>query len=384
MSQFFRGMLAVLTPVLTAELGMTNSQLSVASSVWFLTFAFAQFPIGYFLDTRGPRLTASLLLGLFGGGGSLWFAYATTPQDIIFAMAMIGIGCAPVLMATFMIFSREFRSDLFATLSSTFVSLGLLGSVMGSQPLVWAVEKFGWRECSLGFALFTVLLAILIFLFTKTHTPVANAKQGSFLKVLSIRALWPIFPLIFVAYATAASIRGLWIAPVMLEVHGATIHEIGLVTLAMSVAQIVGTLFYGPLDRLFNTRKWVVLIGNLVVVAALAVIAFDISLQITAFAGLIVVIGLFSASYAVQMAHGRSLIPEHMTGRGITLMNFFSIGGAAVVQYLSGRLVEFAPTMFPQTSEFALLFGFYTMIMAIALVIYLFCQDTKPGQRTIQ
>lgn len=371
----------MLTPVLTAELGMTTSELSVASAVWFMTFAFAQFPIGYLLDTRGPRLTASLLLGIFGAGGSILFAYAATPQHIILAMAMIGIGCAPVLMATFMVFAREFRPELFATLSSTFVSIGLIGSVMGSQPLVWAVESFGWRNCSFGFGLFTAILAALVFSLTKAHKPVPDARKGSFLQVLTIRAMWPIFPLIFIAYATAASIRGLWIAPMMLDVHNATIHQIGMVTLAMSIAQIVGTFTYGPLDRVFQSRKWVVFGGNIFVVSALAIITVNISMQVIFFSVLIVVIGVFSASYAVQMAHGRSLIPEHMTGRGMTLMNFFSIGGAGVMQYTSGRLVEYAPTLLPNTNVYAVLFGFYTLAMATALLIYLFCQDTKPGQR---
>ena len=54
LSQFYRSFLAVLTPALTAELGATKADLSLASGVYFLTFALAQFPIGVSLDRFGP------------------------------------------------------------------------------------------------------------------------------------------------------------------------------------------------------------------------------------------------------------------------------------------------------------------------------------------
>ena len=42
---------------------------------------------------------------------------ATTPTHITIAMAMIGIGCSPVLMASYYIFARSHAPALFATLA---------------------------------------------------------------------------------------------------------------------------------------------------------------------------------------------------------------------------------------------------------------------------
>ena len=51
-------------------------------------------------------------------------------------------------------------------------------------------------------------------------------------------------------------------------------------------------------------------------------------------------IGGFGMTYGVLMAHGRSFVPDHLLGRGITLLNVLFIGGAGVLQPLSGALMK--------------------------------------------
>lgn len=98
LSQFFRAFLAVLSPSLRVDLGATPEDLAFASGLWFFSFAAMQLPVGWALDTVGPRRTAASLLLVGGGGGAALFAVATQPLHINLAMVLIGIGCAPVLM----------------------------------------------------------------------------------------------------------------------------------------------------------------------------------------------------------------------------------------------------------------------------------------------
>jgi hypothetical protein len=44
-------------------------------------------------------------------------------------------------------------------------------------------------------------------------------------------------------------------------------------TLIMGLAMVAGNFAYGPMDRVFGTRKWVVSGGNLAGVACLAAVA---------------------------------------------------------------------------------------------------------------
>ena len=49
----------------------------------------------------------------------------------------------------------------------------------------------------------------------------------------------------------------------------------------MSVGMIFGTFFYGPLDRIFKTRKWIVLTGNFICLLSVAGLSFLSELSYT-------------------------------------------------------------------------------------------------------
>ena len=87
LSQFYRAFLAVLTGVLGRDIGATPDDLAAASGLWFLTFAVMQIPVGWALDTIGPRKTAPALL-MIGALGAVAFAMATTVLHIKLAMVL--------------------------------------------------------------------------------------------------------------------------------------------------------------------------------------------------------------------------------------------------------------------------------------------------------
>lgn len=378
-SQFFRAFLAVLTPVLQRDLSMTPTELAYASGAWFIAFAAMQFPVGTLLDTIGPRRTAGIIFTIFAGSGIFLFAYASSPLAIIVAMALIGIGCSPVLMAPFYIFAREFSPAQLATLVSTFIAVGTLGNIAGSEPLAAAVDAFGWRTSAMGLGVGTVVVGIAILLLARDPAKLdAAGAKGSYLELLKIRALWPIFPVILMGYTVAAGLRGLWIGPYHADVFGYNTLEIGRVTLYMSIALALGTLCFGPLDRIFNSRKRVVMGGNFVVLALCVYMAFAPSVSALTGTLVFVAIGFFGSSYAVQMTHGRAFLPAHMTGRGATLLNFCSIGGAGLFQWVSGPVVEMSVDPANPESQYQALFIFYSVLMVIAVVAYAFSRDVKP------
>lgn len=140
-SQFFRSFLAVLISQLSLDLGATADQLALASGLWFLAFSAMQIPIGWALDKFGPRLTAGLLL--ISGGGAVIFAAVQAVWHVYLAIVLLVVGCAPVLMEAYFIFSRLYPAKVFATLAAVMVVNGSLGNLAGSAPLVYAVQALG-------------------------------------------------------------------------------------------------------------------------------------------------------------------------------------------------------------------------------------------------
>ncbi|MGB0912899.1 MAG: MFS transporter, partial [Phaeobacter italicus] len=266
LSQFYRAFLAVLTSALETDIGTTPEDLAFASGLWFLTFAAMQLPVGWALDRIGPSRTAAALLLVGGGGGALLFAVATAPIHVSLAMVLIGVGCSPVLMASYYIFARQYPPRQFATLAAVMLGVGSLGNLVASYPTALAVEWVGWRGTMIGLAVVSALVAVGIGVTVRDPEKVSapdDAPKGSVLDILRMPVLWPIFLLMLVAYAPSAALRGLWIGPYLSDVFNMSRADVGLASLAMGIAMILGTFAYGPMDRLLGTRKGVILGGNL-------------------------------------------------------------------------------------------------------------------------
>ena len=383
LSQFYRSFLAVLTPALEMELGATKADFSQASGAWFVAFALMQFGVGVSLDRFGPRRTAAVMLAVGGGGGALVFGLATSPSMLVVAMALIGIGCAPVLMASLFIFAKTFKAARFAVATSWFVALGSLGNVFGATPLAAASESFGWRPVILSVAALTLVVALALLVFVRDPArspdePADGVGFGGFAELLRLRVLWPIIPLTAINYAPAVGIRGLWAGPYLTDVFGADALVIGNVTLFMAVAMVAGAFLYGPLDTLFGTRKWVGVVGNTVGVAVIGVLALSPQASLLTVTLLFVLIGVSGSSYGLLMAHARAFVPAHLIGRGVTLMNFFSIGGVGVMQFASGAVITGATVPGEPVAAYQALFGFYAVALALSVIVYLKARDARP------
>ena len=380
-SQFYRSFLAVLTPALIADIGVTKADLSLASGLWFAAFALMQFGVGVSLDTFGPRRTAAGLFGIAGGAGVALFSVAQAPWMIIAAMGLIGIGCSPVLMSSFYIFARTRDAARFAFLASVFIGVGNLGNIIGAAPMAAASEAFGWRTVTAGLAVMTVAVGALIFAVVRDPQSATARGEGGFggyLTLLRIPVLWLIIPAVIVHYAAAAGIRGLWAGPYLTDVFGADALAIGQVTLWMAIAMAIGSIAYGPLDTYFNSRKWVAFWGALVGVAALAFMALVPASSLGVVTFCLIVIGMSGLGYGVFMAHARTWFPPELTGRGVTLMNFGTIGGVAGMQIASGRVATAFEVPGDPAAGYTALFAFYAVVLAVALAIYLFAPDARP------
>lgn len=376
LSQFYRSFLAVLTEALKTDVGASAEDLANASGLWFLAFALMQIPVGEALDRIGPRRTAGILLLIGGAGGAALFGMATSPAHISVAMVLLGIGCSPVLMASYYIFARVYPAAVFATLAAVLLGVGSLGNLLGALPMALAAEAFGWRGTLIGLAAVSAVVAMGLLVTVKDPERVVHEARGSIIDLLKMPALWLIFPLALVQYAPAAGLRGLWIGPYMGDVFGYDTTAIGNVTLIMGLAMILGTFAYGPLDRLLGTRKWVIFGGNAAAMVALAGLwalpAANPGLSVA----LCAAVGFFGASFPMIMAHGRSFYPEHLVGRGVTLMNLFAIGGVGIFQVVTGRLHSaVAQGADTAAAPYGALFGFFAALLIAGLLPYLFCRD---------
>ena len=348
-SQFFRSFLAIVASDLTRDLGYGPAELGWIGSAWFITFALFQFPVGYLLDTAGPRRTMGGLM-LAGVVGAIIFAISPGFWTSVLGMALVGIGCSPMLMASLYIFGRTEKPERFSALAAGIVGLGNLGNLAAATPLALAAATFGWRWSMAGVGLAMGLAAALILLLLRDPPRLGRddgsraTMIGDVLAIIRIPALWLTFPLHLVAYAMVATERGLWVGPYLDVVHGLDAIARGNAAFAMSVGMALGALACGPATRWLGGVKTPAWIGNAVTAALLLVLGLLPLLGAGASVVLLVLIGFFGLTYSLLLSHGRQFIPDQLLGRGVTFLNFLAIGGAGLLQAATGRWIDTALT----------------------------------------
>jgi sugar phosphate permease len=379
LSIFYRSFLSVIAEPLRADLGLTASDLGALSAAWFVAFALMQFPVGWALDQVGPRRTVAACMAL-GTVGAVLFALAPSAALATVAMALIGVGCAPVFMAALYLLARNTETSRFAGLASLFIGLGSLGNLIGAAPLARAADAFGWRSAMLAvaglFAAAALLAAVLV------HDPPRDAAAAigtrrddgvwsGLSAILRLRPLWLLAPLVLTAYACLVTTRGLWIAPYLGEVNGLGRQAQGDAAFAMALAMVAGAFAIGWLERHLGCAKRAVVATTAALIAAYgALAAFGARDGLVATA-LFVAIGFAGFNYAVLMAHARLFFPPHLTGRGMTSVNFLFIAGAAAVQYASGAWVDLArASALPPSATYAAMHAAFALLLAAALAIY--------------
>ena len=90
---------------------------------------------------------------------------------------------------------------------------------------------------------------------------------------------------------------------------------------------------------------------------------------------LLTLLCLLSCYPVVVVAHGRSLFPDHLVGRGATTVNLAQTLGCAALPALTGRVVAAAPAA---SEAYPLVFGTLALALGLGLAGYLTGRDAPP------
>jgi len=381
LSQFFRSFLTVIADELARDLGAGPQDLGAMGSAWFLTFAAAQFLVGILLDKVGPRRSVAGMM-LFAVLGAVLFSQAGSVTMGIVAMALIGLGCSPILMGALYVFAKTEDPARFAMLGSVFLSVGLIGSLLAATPLAVLVAAFGWRIVL--FVLAGVTLVSLLLIAVVMRDPPQEEVQpgvdqslfGALITLLKLPALWPILFMSVFITAEVFTERALWIGPYLGAVHGLDLVARGHAILAFAIAMTLSASLAGPLAKRLDNPKRVVLVGSGMAGFGFLALGLWPAMPLVPAMLVLCLIGLFGVTFAVMLAHARLFMPGHVIGRGITFANFLSIGGTGVVQYASGAAIAgMQRTGYSTIETYGLLHLAFGVTLLVAACVYAFAPE---------
>ena len=392
LSQFLRSVPAVIAPDLRSELNLTAIELSSLPAALFLGSALMQLPVGVLLDRFGPRRTIAIFL-LISAVGTTLISRAESSSVLALALFVAGCGIAPVYMGLIVLLSRWVPRDRLATASSIAVAVSGAGLLLSAAPFAWASVVIGWRE-TLGFVgLGAALLSAIVWLVSRDRPPgempekvVPETLRQTILGlkyVLRDKRLYALASVASISVGSFLTTRALWTGPYLNDVFGLDMISRGNVILALSVAWLVSALFYGPLDRLFDTRRGVVSVGAISMALSFVLLAVNNSASVGVVTVLLVLLGLSSSFTALIFAHARALFPDTHTGRAITAINLFIWSGVFLIQVITGFIVN----AFPADSQghspieaYQAMFITLAIALIVAVFVYRRIEDVPPSK----
>ena len=342
LSFLFRTINGTIAEQLISEFHLGADDLGLLTSVYFLTFAAAQIPVGILLDRYGPRLVQSLVL-LVAAAGAALFAASDSFWLLLVGRALIGLGVAAALTAGLKAIILWFPSERASLLNGVMIMLAGFGAVTATLPADYLLVSIGWRGLFELLALGSVGCALLIFLVVP-RAPLPAGLRGRSVGLRTVYAdprFWRLAPLSASCIGTAWALQGLWAARWFSDVESLGRPELLWNLLLMAIASSVSAFLLGFIVH--KVRKLDIspraLLGFVAIVFFLAQGAalLRVPLPLCLPWGVVAAISTATVlSYAVLA----DFFPKELAGRANAALNVFHIGCAFVTQYATGLVVQ--------------------------------------------
>jgi len=330
------------------------------ASMYFYAYMIMQIPVGILSDSLGARKTVSAGM-LLAGTGSIIFGFAPSTAFIYLGRFLVGIGVSTVFVSILKIQSQWFREREFGTMSGLTALLGNLGGVMAQTPLAIMVALFTWRLTFAAIGVFSVLLAILCYLFIRNTPgemgfPAINEAQklekagsssrpdllGALREVMSKWQVWPAF--IFFGFFSGAylAFAGAWGVSYLTEVYAMDKGASSAIISFAIYGAMGGSFFSGWLSDKMGLRKLPLLILGTLFTLGWGVLVFsnggmppEIILK-----PLFFFMGFTGSCFVLSWAITKEINAPRFTGIAISVVNTGGFLGTALITTFMGVIID--------------------------------------------
>jgi MFS family permease len=379
LSIFFRHVTAVISRDLGQEFALTPADLGFLTSMYLLTFAAFQLPLGVLLDRYGPRRVVAALM-LVAAAGALVFALARDLTMLSVGRALIGLGVSAGLMGAIKAFSVWFPKR-FATVNGIYVAVGGLGSLSATAPAEWLAAAHGWRAMFWMLAAGSLAAAALVYFVVPERTPPGGGQTlrkqiAAFRLVYSSAVFWRVALPYIIGQSTYTALQGLWLGPWLYDVAGQDRPSVANYLFISALGYVFGSAFFGfASDRL--SRMVVYKVALSISLVMLALIAAGVQTGVGAILALYAFTGIASVlTYAILTP----LYPPEMTGRVNTASNMLMFGLSFGLQWGIGAVLRLYPVVDGHYSPTGYTVAFATLASAqLAALLWLLPMSSGSG-----
>ena len=343
-STLLRAITATISPELVSEFNLSSGELGLLGGGYFLGFASVQIPLGFLLDSKGPRKIVSYFLSL-SIVGLILFSTAQNLSMLLISRVLIGVGVGACLMGPLTAYRIWFQDETQQRANSWMLMVGAIGMLSSSLPVQYFLPLIGWRSIFLILALLTLICIILIIIFIpKWHTKSIEIEQfnENKLSIVWNNSLFKsLIPMGFFSYGGLFAIQTLWAGPWMTRVSGYTPDEsakgLFLIYFSMLISFLCWGYFVPKFSKNVNDAIRLLRIGAPLNLIVLALIIYLGPKAGSIHWALFIVSSIFLS--LTQPAVGMAFSLKN-AGKALTSFNLLIFIGAFFIQWIIGVIID--------------------------------------------
>ncbi len=356
MSYLFRTVNAIISPQLVSDVGLTAADLGLMTSVYFITFAATQLPLGIVLDRFGPRRVQACLM-MVAALGAAMFALGDDIGTLLVGRALVGIGVSACLMAAIKANVEWFPGHRLPLVNGIIFAFGTFGALSTTVPLELLVRTVDWRTvfwCLAGLSVVSGLAIAVVVPERSAGSPVKRRSGEGIGWAAELKPIygslyfWRLSILVCLHNGVFLSYQALWAAPWLRDVAGQSRSAVAESMFLFNVGMFAGVLSIGLLaGRLQKSGIPVVVpltVGVILSIAVQSVFAAGG----TAFPAILCLLfGYFGSWSTLGYAALNQHFPTALTGRVNTAHNMLTFVSAFAIQWFVGIIIGLFPAPGP-------------------------------------
>jgi predicted MFS family arabinose efflux permease len=316
------------------------------SSIYYISYASMQIPVGLLLDRYGPRLVACFFLLMIVGGIFLFVSASSWPIALI-GRALIGMGSAGGLLSTAKVTRMIFTDKMYGTVLSISISIGVSGAIYGNLPLAFLIDYIGWESTLFVLLYIGLTLCFFIFIFVK-NTDESSEKESnkstSFIQnlislkdsanVLKLAIYGGMIGPFLYTYGDA------WGVSYLTSIHGLTKSQASGAISWLYLGLIVGmpiTVYFGEKIQI---EKILVVVYSLLTIVAFSILLYVQGLSYNFIIVLHFLFGLLCAYQILMFSLVAKEVSVEKNGFATSIVNMLNMAFGSIGIFLVGLIMD--------------------------------------------
>ncbi|MCP5369447.1 MAG: MFS transporter [Rickettsiaceae bacterium] len=374
----------VLREQIMLDFQVDASMFGSLSGYYYLGYGLSQIPFGLLLDRFSYRIIASLAI-LCTAIGALLFATTSNWQILLLSRFLIGFGSGIGFLSVAKITKACFDEKYHSMLIGFAFTLGLIGAVFSTTPLVILFEHYGHKQILLLVSFVAFSMSIITYICGKNNLPQSAVHTNNTISQ-SLFRVFTNYRIILIGIAgglLVGSLEGfadVWAMPFFNQIFGYSIVDSSKITMYVYFGMCLGGPILVFFSNLFGSEYWIIIATAVLTIFIFIILFICNDLSMLTLGTIMFVLGILCCYQVLIFNIASNIMGSSSTGLVISAINcmnmsfgyiFHLVIGQVFVYNWDGLLSEHGTALYLK-KDFIRALSTVPICAALGIIIFMF------------